>query len=41
MSDEEGRFVFGDLTPGTYRLRAQLAGFETLDHGPFGEEPIR
>lgn len=34
MADSEGRFFFGDLSPGRYTLRAQKAGYPQNDYGP-------
>jgi hypothetical protein len=34
MADAEGRFFFGDLSPGTYTLRAQKAGYPQNSYGP-------
>jgi hypothetical protein len=33
MTDERGRFVFNEVTPGTYRLMFSGAGYAKLDYG--------
>src|SRR5438552_6981178 len=33
VSNELGEFVFNFVAPGTYRLRASLAGFKTFERG--------
>jgi protocatechuate 3,4-dioxygenase beta subunit len=39
LTDQDGRFVFERLAPGTYRLDAQKTGFAPLD--PFGARTVQ
>src|SRR5262249_4626449 len=38
VTDAEGRFSIPSLPPATYRLRAELSGFQTFELAPF---PLR
>ena len=41
MADVEGRFFFGDLSPGRYTLRAQKAGYPQNSYGPRAPDSIQ
>jgi hypothetical protein len=39
QTNEEGRYVFGDLAPGTYSLRVQVKGFADFERAPLVVAP--